>query len=152
MLRKNKRRDDDQIYDAKLSIRLSKELAKKIEQQAERSHCGKNEIVRLALAEYMNRNMTDTEFFHASLADVKHRLYRVENKLKKYPAAIYAAVEELITLLRPGIRDEELSLLMEDFGRRTANVASSNRIGAFEAILIDVMEGLDSENTETEDK
>ena len=142
----NNRRDDDQIYDAKLSIRLSKKLAGEISRQADRSRCSTNEIVRLALTEYLNRTMSDTEFFHASLADMNHRLYRVENKLKKYPALIYALAEEIIRLLpEHSFNVVDISSRMDAFEKRVVEIATKNREGAFETILIDAMEGMESE-------
>jgi len=77
---------------------------------------------------------------------MNHRLYRVENKLKKYPALIYALAEEIIRLLpEHSFNVVDISSRMDAFEKRVVEIATKNREGAFEAILIDAMEGMESE-------
>lgn len=149
-----KNKDENQVYSEKLCIRLTKGLANQIEEQADNNHCTKNEIVRLAIDEYLNKRMTDHEIFFANLNEVKHRMYRIENKLRKYPAMIYALAEfaaEIISRLPDnGMNTGDFNNHIESFKKRVAKLSGNGSQGMFESILLDAIESQEEE-AETED-
>ena len=149
----NKKRDDDQVYSEKLCIRLTKEQMNNISVHAENNHCNKNEVVRIALIEYFNKRMSDHEIFFANLNEVNHRMYRIENKLRKYPAMIYALAEfaaEIISRLPDnGMNTGDFNNHIESFKKRVAKLSGNGSQGMFESILLDAIESQEEE-AETE--
>lgn len=141
-MRSSRKRTDDQKYIVTTTVRMSSALDDLVTARAFENHCSKNEIIRQAIYEYMNKNMSDNEIFHASLNEIKHQLYILDNKVKKYPAIIYTAVRKMFSLLpeRSSCTEAELAVRMKDFSAEVAKTASGNRNGVFETILIDCIE------------
>lgn len=137
-----KRMDRNSVSDISKTIRITSVLNDLIKAKALENHTTDSEIIKQAIAEYINKNLSDNEIFHASLNEIKHQLYVLDNKIKKYPAMWYQAVREIFSVLplNQVHSKSEIDYIMEQFSKNVSDLTKKNREGVFETIIIDEFE------------
>lgn len=124
------------------TVKITEAMNSWIKAKSMENHCSESEIIKQAIWEYMNKNMSDNEIFHQSLQEIKQKLYTLENKIKKYPIVMYQLARDMKQVLPSEqiYSEQQVDLMMEDFNKNVASMSAHYRDGYFETIIIDERE------------
>ena len=132
-------------------IRVSQAQDDLIKQKSLENHCSYAEIVRTAINEYLNRNMSDSEIMHASLASNTQEIRYMENKLEIIMLMMMNLVREVLKKFPKDAVTEEMAqkYLDEYMDKFTAYI--STKKGFLQALTLDAYE-TQNRNSIEEDK
>lgn len=141
---KGSRKDEDENvkFSVQKQIRLTRRTAELIKAKALEKHTTESGIVRRALASYMNRNMSDTEIVHASLAENTRKLRYLEDKVELLALIVMQQTKFLMRVM-PGRQVNSDVLVEKDFERfrnECMRMMKDNHGGMLESMILDLYE------------
>lgn len=145
---RNNKKDDNVKFSVQKQIRLTRQMAEMIEAKALEKHTNESEIVRQALAHYMNRSMSDTEIVHASLVENTRKIRYLERKVELLALIVFQQTKFLMRVM-PSRQVNSETLVEKDFDRfknECMRSLKTNHGGILESMILDLYEQGGAEN------
>ena len=139
---KNNKKEEHVKFSVQKQIRLTKQTAELVEAKALEKHTTESEIIRQAVANYMNRSMSDTEIVHASLMENTRKIRYLENKVELLALIVFQQTKFLMRVM-PSRQVNTDALVEKDFERFKNDCMrslKSNHGGMLEAMILDLYE------------
>ncbi len=125
-----------------IRIRLSTHQYKVLHAKAIEQSSSISELTRQAVSNYINRNMTDSEIIHASLAENTRKMKYLENKMELL-ALIATEQTRFIMSVLPLVKhntDEAVQNEFNVFMRKCGKTLKQNHTGMLESMVLDLYE------------
>lgn len=130
----------EKVYEKERNIRFTSRIYDLVECKAKENNTSFSEIVRLALIDYLEKDIKDSELVYASLNDNKQKIRFLENKTELLAIFILEMVRRIIRVLpnRPGNSDELVELEFQRFLDDSALSLKKNHGGLLESMVLDI--------------
>lgn len=139
---KNEKKEEYVKFTETKQIRLTKQMSEFLTAKALEKHATESEIIRQAVANYINRSMSDTEIVHASLIENTRKLRYLENKVELLALIVFQQTKFLMGVMpsRKVNSDTLVEADFERFRRECMRILKSNHGGMLEAMILDLYE------------
>lgn len=127
-------------YNVLKPIRVSSAQDDLIKQKSLEQHCSYAEIVRTAINEYLNRNMSDAEIMHASLASNTQEIRYMENKLEIIMLMMMNLAREFLKKFPKDALTEDMAQKNFDLYMEKFTAYLSTKKGFLQALTLDAYE------------
>lgn len=146
-MKENRKKEEHEKYTTQKQIRLTKQMDELVKSKALERHTTDSEIIRQAVANYINRSMSDTEIVHASLMENTRKIRYLENKVELMALVVFELVKLLMKSLpsRQVNSDTVVQHEFEAFMRNCTKILRNNHTGVLEAMILDSYEQQGSE-------
>lgn len=144
---RNNKKDSYVKYNQIKQIRLTEQQQRLVETKAAEQNTTASDIIRQAILHYINRNMSDTEIVHASLAENTRKIRYLENKVELLALIVFQQTKFLMRVM-PNRQVNSDALVENDFERFRRDCLKSlksNHGGMLEAMILDLYEQGESE-------
>ncbi len=137
----------EEKYTVHRQLRFTKQMDELVKAKALEGHTTDSEIIRQAVANYINRSMSDTEIVHASLVENSRKIRYLENKVELLALIIFEQTKHLMrTLPSKQINpDSVVDYDFEKFIQKCQQILKKNHTGVLEAMILDTYEQQESE-------
>lgn len=124
------------------TVKLTGKMNELVQEKARERRTTDSEIIRQAVASYMNRSMNDAEIVHASLVENSRKIRYLENKVELLALVIFEQTKLLMKRL-PNKQinlDAVVELEFEKFKQGCSKSMKSNHAGVLEMMVLDAYE------------
>lgn len=138
-------------FSVQRQLRFTKQMDELVKAKALERHTTDSEIIRQAVANYINRSMSDTEIVHASLMENTRKIRYLENKIELLALIIFQQTKFIMGVMpnRKVNSDELVERDFERFHRECMKILKTNHSGMLESMILDLYEqGGSNENLE----
>ncbi|MBQ9623985.1 MAG: hypothetical protein IJP90_09830 [Treponema sp.] len=136
------KRDDNAKFSVQRQIRLTNQMDELVKAKALEKHTTDSEIIRQAVANYINRAMSDTEIVHASLVENSRKIRYLEKKIELFALIVFEQTKFLMRVM-PTRQVNTEALVEKDFERfknECMKSLKSNHGGILESMILDLYE------------
>lgn len=139
---KNNKKDDFVKYQETMQVRLTNQQKKILTAKAIEQNTTVSELIRQSVMNYINRNMSDSEIVHASLAENSRKIRYLENKIELL-ALINMQQTKFLMKVMPQKQINTDSLVEIEFKKFSDNcmkILKTNHTGILESMILDLYE------------
>lgn len=139
---KDKNKENDDKFSVLKQLRLTKQMDELVKAKALERHTTDSEIIRQAVANYINRSMSDTEIVHASLMENTRKIRYLENKVELLALVLFEQTKLMLRIL-PNKAVNSDFMVEKDFAKFMAdctNHLKTNHSGVLESMILDSYE------------
>ena len=139
---KNNKKEEYVKYDKIKQVRLSKQLDNLIEAKALETNCNSSEIIREAIISFLNRNMSDTEIVHSSIAENTRKVRYLEDKVELLALIVMEQTKYIMKMfpMKQINLNESVDLEFEKFRKDCMKTLKKNHGGMLESMILDLYE------------
>ena len=139
---KNNKKEEYVKYDRIKQVRLSKQLDNLIEAKALEANCNSSEIIREAIISFLNRNMSDTEIVHSSIAENTRKVRYLEDKVELLGLIVMEQTKYIMKMfpMKQINLNELVDLEFEKFRKDCMKTLKKNHGGMLESMILDLYE------------
>ncbi len=139
---KNNKKDDFVKYQEVTQVRLTDQQKKILNAKAAEQNTTISELIRQAVMNYINRNMSDTEIVHASLVENSRKIKYLENKVELLALIIMQQTKYLMKVMpQKQINTENLvEVEYKKFSDDCMKILKTNHGGILESMILDLYE------------
>jgi len=140
--------NESQNFSVQKQLRITKKMSELIEAKALEHHATDSEIIRQAIANYLNRSMSDTEIVHASLMENSRKIRYLENKVELLALVNFEQTKLMMRLLPNKAVNSDYAVQkdFDSFMRNCTKILKSNHVGVLESMILDSYEQSGSED------
>lgn len=142
-------RKDDAKFSVQKQLRFTRQMDELVKAKALEHHTTDSEIIRQAVANYINRSMSDTEIVHASLMENNRKIRYLENKVELLALIVFQQTKFIMGVM-PNRKINSDVLVEKDFERFKNDCMKSlklNHGGMLESMILDLYEHGGSEES-----
>ena len=145
---KNNKKEEHEKYSVEVRVRFTKKMSEIIEAKSLEHHTNISEIIRQAVANYVNRSMNDTEIVHASLIENSRKIRVLENKIELMALIVIQQSKFLMKVLpnKQINTDFVVEKEYENFMNECTRILQTNHQGVLESMILDAYEKQGSES------
>lgn len=135
-------KEKDDTFSVQRQLRLTRQMDELVRAKALERHTTDSEIIRQAVANYINRSMSDTEIVHASLMENTRKIRYLENKVELLALVLFEHTKLMMRILPNRAVNSEF-MVEKDFEKFMANCTSllrKNHRGVLESMILDSYE------------
>ena len=135
-------KEKDDTFSVLRQLRLTRQMDELVRAKALERHTSDSEIIRQAVANYINRSMSDTEIVHASLEENRRKIRYLENKVELLALVLFEHTKLMMRILPNRAVNSEF-MVEKDFEKFMANCTSllrKNHRGVLESMILDSYE------------
>lgn len=145
---RNNQKEEHVKFSESKQLRFTKQMAELVEAKALEKHTTESEIIRQAVANYINRSMSDTEIVHASLMENTRKIRYLENKVELLALIVFQQTKFMMRVLpsKAVNSDYAVEKNFEKFQQECMRILKSNHGGMLEAMILDLYEQSGSED------
>lgn len=139
---KDKNKENDEKFSVMRQLRFTKQMDELVKAKALERHTTDSEIIRQAVANYINRSMSDTEIVHASLMENTRKIRYLENKVELLALVLFEQTKLMLRIL-PNKAVNSDFMVEKDFEKFMAdctNHLKTNHRGVLESMILDSYE------------
>lgn len=139
---KNNKKEPYVQYKILKQLRITEQMGSLIKSKALEQNTSESEIIRQALANYINRSMSDAEIVHASLVENSRKIRYMENKVELLALIVMQQTKFIMKMFpnRQINSDELVNIEYEKFVRECTKILKSNHNGILESMILDAYE------------
>ncbi len=139
---KNNKKEDFVKYQEVTQVRLTDQQKKILNAKAAEQNTTISELIRQAVMNYINRNMSDTEIVHASLVENSRKIKYLENKVELLALIIMQQTKYLMKVMpQKQINTENLvEVEYKKFSDDCMKILKTNHGGILESMILDLYE------------
>lgn len=139
---KNNKKESYVKYDKLKQIRLTNQLDNLIESKALEENCTSSEIIREAIISFLNRNMSDKEIIHSSIAENTRKIRYLEDKVELLALIVMEQTKYMMKMLptKQVNLNEIVDLEFEKFKKDCMKTLKKNHGGMLESMILDLYE------------
>ncbi len=128
-------------YVKTMKLRLTDEMENYVKMKALEQHTTASEVIRAALNNYLNRNISDMEIIHTTLSENTRKIKFLENKIEILALMVTQQTKFIMksfpSNVNSGKSNEMIEKEFDEFKKDCMKTAKSNRVGLLESMLLD---------------
>lgn len=129
-------------YSEYVPVKFQKAINDILEAKALENHTSVSEVVRTAVIDYINKNVSDTEVLFTSIAEMTSHVKKLENKMDLLCILSMRQMKEFLPMFpdKKDMKDETVDYLYEGFLNRVKSDLRKD-IKLLEKTILDAYEG-----------
>lgn len=141
-MREYRKKEAEEKFSVQRQLRITKQMDDLIKAKALEKHTSDSEILRQAIANYINRALSDTEIVHASLMENTRKIRYLENKVELLALVIFEQTKLFMKVLPSKQINTDVSVQhdFEKFMQNCTKILKSNHTGVLESMILDAYE------------
>lgn len=138
----NNQKPDSAKFSVSQKVRLTEHQNKILKTKALEQNTTVSEILRTAVTNYIDRNMTDTEILYATLTEQSRKIRYLENKVEVSSILLTQMFKYFMRVLPMNASNssEFVDTKFEDFKKDCAQVVKEYHGGFLESFVLDMYE------------
>ncbi len=144
------KKEEHEKFSVAKTVKFTRRIDELLQEKARERRTTDSEIIRQAVASYMNRAMSDAEIVHASLVENSRKIRYLENKVELLALVIFEQTKLLMRRIpnKQVNLDSAVDVEFDKFKQTCSKALKSNHAGVLEMMVLDAYERGGGDNGE----